>query len=560
MCRRYGDILGPYRDDKTDGQFRVGYPLREIATTAVKSLNAKFVAKGVAATAKFLPSSTTERQKAFVDELLASNTLKGWEVESEAAQRRELFLWNLPDRKPAQLFLWLQGGSKQDLDCRVPCEPFESHEWLGKCGYVRFQKHESAARMLLEIPQRPEKCRAAWSFSERLIAWRETAQSIVQEAELELQCQSLQLLGDGLKQRLCFAWEGAAADLAATRSGLKDRLRSALESAMARPCVLVRGLAKSWTENSLKVLFAFYGGTSTVNMVRSEREVSCYVQLKEAANSEKFVEQWDGKHVGDDESGLERCQISCQIVPSMQMPSPQASSQTSEPGTRTKAKEGGVLECECELSPAKTTSTKTTRQESSKQKREVLTENLPARHAGGPQPSASTMPQSGSGSRSSKTLLDFSDSNRTPETPQHAKRGRVEAPRPVSEATPAAARRTMMQTQAAALQKMLQERRHCTVAFEDLGSQPLLQKSDLVELDQAIQRLRQAIKDYMHTEDFDRPLVDACLRDGESFRTKLQQEEQRLQYPHRSRSRRRRRQSRSAWRLRAPVVLKPRIA
>ena len=29
---------------------------------------------------------------------------------------------------------------------------------------------------------------------------------------------------------------------------------------------------------------------------------------------------------------------------------------------------------------------------------------------------------------------------------------------------------------------MGQERRHCTVAFEDLGSQPLLQKSDLVEL------------------------------------------------------------------------------
>ena len=133
MCKRYGDILGPYRDDKTDGQFRVGYPLREIATTAVKSLNAKFATKRTAATARFLPSSTTQRQKAFVDELLASSTLKGWEAESEAAQRRELFLWNLPDLLPAKLFLWLQGGSKQDLDSRVPFEPFESHEWLGKC-------------------------------------------------------------------------------------------------------------------------------------------------------------------------------------------------------------------------------------------------------------------------------------------------------------------------------------------------------------------------------------------------------------------------------------------
>lgn len=240
-----------------------------------------------------------------------------------------------------------------------------------------------------------------------------------------------------------------------------------------------------------------------------------------------------------------------------------------------------MLECECELSPAKT-STRTTRQESSKRKREVFTgkprpaskqENLPTRHARGPQPTrnperrvhepqGSAIPQS----ESSKALLHFPDSTRTPQTPRHAKQGRVEAaacaeaPRLASKATPAPARRTMMQTQTAARRKMVQERQHCTAAFEDLGSQTVqLQKGDLLKLDQAIQRLRQAIGDYMRTERFDRPLVDACLRDAESFHFKLQQEEQRLQYPHRSRSRRRCRQSRSASRGRAPVVLKPRI-
>ena len=136
MCRRYGDISGPYRDDKTDGQFRVGYSLREIATTAVKDLNGRFAAKGIPARAKFLPNSTTEKQKVFVDELLVGRgcAIKGWETDREADQRRELFFWNLPDLTPAKLFLWLQGGSKQDLDSRAPIELFESHEWR-KCSH-----------------------------------------------------------------------------------------------------------------------------------------------------------------------------------------------------------------------------------------------------------------------------------------------------------------------------------------------------------------------------------------------------------------------------------------
>ena len=70
MCKRYGDIFGPFRDDKTDGQFRVGYSLREIATTAARSLSSTYKAKGEAVRAKFLPSSATELQKVFVDEEL----------------------------------------------------------------------------------------------------------------------------------------------------------------------------------------------------------------------------------------------------------------------------------------------------------------------------------------------------------------------------------------------------------------------------------------------------------------------------------------------------------
>merc|ERR1719487_1721144 len=86
-----------------------------------------------------------------------------------------------------------------------------------------------------------------------------------------------------------------------------------LDAEPATPCILIQGFPASWGEQQVKLVFALYGGVSTVRFMADPRDSSkrvALIELKDAEKVAKAAEQLSNGQVGDGEL-IEECVVTC---------------------------------------------------------------------------------------------------------------------------------------------------------------------------------------------------------------------------------------------------------
>merc|ERR1719487_2464360 len=86
-----------------------------------------------------------------------------------------------------------------------------------------------------------------------------------------------------------------------------------LDAEPATPCILIQGFPASWGEQQVKLVFALYGGVSTVRFMADPRDSSkrvALIELKDAEKVAKAAEQLSNGQVGDGEL-IEECTVTC---------------------------------------------------------------------------------------------------------------------------------------------------------------------------------------------------------------------------------------------------------
>eukprot|EP00931_Biecheleriopsis_adriatica_P055866 TRINITY_DN3310_c0_g3_i1.p1 TRINITY_DN3310_c0_g3~~TRINITY_DN3310_c0_g3_i1.p1 ORF type:complete len:1201 (-),score=285.64 TRINITY_DN3310_c0_g3_i1:56-3658(-) len=78
------------------------------------------------------------------------------------------------------------------------------------------------------------------------------------------------------------------------------------------PCVIVRGIANSWAEQQVKLIFAVFGGVSRVQIAEDAQGRLARVQLRKPDNMQKAADQLDNTQVGDGDE-IEECTITCEL-------------------------------------------------------------------------------------------------------------------------------------------------------------------------------------------------------------------------------------------------------
>jgi len=139
-------------------------------------------------------------------------------------------------------------------------------------------------------------------------------------------------LASELKQELCGNVKAAEPPAAAgqqqtartTRNGRPSSAAPAVVGAKKvsdRPCIVVKGFPPSWTEKEARLVFAVFGGVSSVQLSEEVGGRVARVELKNAENMHKAVNQLNNTQVGDGDL-IEECTIMCHIeggaTPSLQ--------------------------------------------------------------------------------------------------------------------------------------------------------------------------------------------------------------------------------------------------
>jgi len=84
------------------------------------------------------------------------------------------------------------------------------------------------------------------------------------------------------------------------------------KASASKPCIVVRGFAPSWTEKEARLVFAVFGGVSSVTFSEDVSGRVARVELKNPDNLRKAVDQLNNTQVGDGEL-IEECTIACHI-------------------------------------------------------------------------------------------------------------------------------------------------------------------------------------------------------------------------------------------------------